>query len=136
MIASAILIAALFFPSAALSAEKPKLKDKDIAQAIETDLAIDDGVRAAHRVDVTSEEGIVTLSGTVDNLLAKDRSEKVAERIRGVKAVVNRVRVNTPNIADGRLKNSVEVALALDAATDAYELNVTARNGKVTLAGQ
>jgi osmotically-inducible protein OsmY len=44
---------------------------------------------------VNTRDGIVTLSGWVDNLLAKERAGQIAESVKGVRAVVNRIATTT-----------------------------------------
>lgn len=55
----------------------PPSKDRAITLAIEDKLLTDPGV-PAHLIDVESGEGIVTLSGSVDTGLAKERATKAA----------------------------------------------------------
>jgi hyperosmotically inducible protein len=45
------------------------------------------------RIDVGSNEGVVTLSGTVDTAERRDRIEQIARGVEGVKRVVNNVQV-------------------------------------------
>ncbi len=51
----------------------------------------------ASEVEVTVHEGEVTLAGTVPDREDKRRVERLAERVRGVKEVFNRLRVQTPS---------------------------------------
>lgn len=44
-------------------------------------------------VDISVNDGIVTFEGTVNNLLAKERATQLAETVRGVRSVVNQLRV-------------------------------------------
>ena len=48
---------------------------------------------ARGRVDVTVEDGVVTLLGTVDDPRARERALWLAERVHGVRAVHNRIDV-------------------------------------------
>jgi osmotically-inducible protein OsmY len=54
----------------------------------------DSGV-PAYLIDVSTRDGIVTLSGWVDSLLAKERASEIAATIKGVRAVVNRIAITT-----------------------------------------
>ena len=58
--------------------------DSGITAAVEAGLGFRKGVFPSD-VDVSTSEGIVTLSGSVNNLLAKERAVKMAESIRGVR---------------------------------------------------
>lgn len=129
---AAICVAACLCMSAIAVADG--VSDRDITLAIETDLAVDDAVQA-HRVDVTTKQGIVTLSGSVDNILAKSRALERAMAIKGVRSVVNRIAVDAPERPDGDVRQDVKSALRADPATDSYELDVAVADGDVTLKG-
>ncbi len=49
-------------------------------------------------IDVETEEGIVTLSGEVTNILGKQRTEEIASMVKGVNGVINTVQVQAPNL--------------------------------------
>jgi osmotically-inducible protein OsmY len=111
------------------------LMDPLITSAVEDELLMDKAVRL-DGIDVWTREGIVTLSGTVDNILAKGRAERIAETIKGVRAVVNTIRVVPPLARlDWEIRNDVRDALFSDPATDSYQLKVTVENNTVTLSG-
>lgn len=111
-----------------------QINDSQITLAVWTELMNDEAV-AGHLINVETEQGIVTLTGLVDNLLAKARATKIAESIKGVRAVINRITVETVVRPDHEISKDVKQALLLDPATDSYEVNVTVRNGVVTLMG-
>ncbi|MCF7989592.1 MAG: BON domain-containing protein [Thiohalocapsa sp.] len=117
-------------------AAQARLGDREIADAIEDQLLID-GVVDVNRIDIEVEDGIASLTGQVGNLLAKDRAERVAGRVKGVRAVGNRIEV-TPSVmvSDAGIKRSVEEALRADPAADAYEIDVAVQNNVVTLSGR
>ncbi|HEY3816410.1 MAG TPA: BON domain-containing protein [Polyangiaceae bacterium] len=108
--------------------------DTDVAAAIERHFKDEAPLRSqVVRVDVT--QGIATLSGSVGDILAKERALKVAETIKGVRSVVDRIAVKPVARTDGQLRTDVMNALHRDPATRAYAIGVEARNGKVTLSG-
>lgn len=130
--ASALLVAMLAIPALGATPKEPT--DQKISDVVDTDLSFDPAV-PAHRIDVRTNEGIVTLSGSVDNLLAKDRAERIAETIRGVRSVVNTIEVDPLPRSDDEIRLDVAAALAADPATDLYEIEVAVDGGKVTLKG-
>jgi|GEM_PF-2714718 len=79
-----ILCIVIFLAGSSLSvlAEEEDLKDKNITRAIEAEFWIDD-VIDANTIDIKTHNGIVTLTGTATNILVKERSVKIAERIIG-----------------------------------------------------
>lgn len=116
-------------------AARPAMEDQAIADAIEDELTIDPAV-PGYRIDVGSTDGVVTLTGQVENLLAKQRALRLAETVRGVETVVNRIDVEpSPQVTDAELLKDVRGALRWDAATDAYEVEASVNDGAVTLSG-
>lgn len=109
--------------------------DLDIVRAVEDELLVNEGV-SAHLVDVSVEEGIVTLSGTVENLLERDLAVRIAQSVWGVRAVIDRMEMRTPEVPDRKLEARLTAALAGDPATDAYEVTASVKDGIVELSGE
>ncbi len=80
-----------------IAASEPtdNLSDADIAEAVTRELTVSRGIEPA-QVDVDVNRGIVTLAGTVNNILVKDRAERIASMVRGARSVVNNIEV-TPS---------------------------------------
>ena len=116
-----------------VNAKEQALDHKAITIAVETALVNEGGV-PGHLIDVNTRDGVVTLSGWVDNSLAKERAGKIAESVKGVRAVISRIAITTVR-PDGEVLNDVRAALQADPATDAYEINATVKDGVVTLFG-
>jgi osmotically-inducible protein OsmY len=112
------------------------ISDPDITDHVEVEFIFDPAV-PFNSIDVSTDKGIVTLTGTVTNLLAKERSTQIAETVRGVRSVVNRIDVDPLVDRSGRsLRKAVNDALLYDAAADSYEISVSADDeGQVTLTG-
>lgn len=112
------------------------ISDPDITAHVEGEFIFDPAV-PFNTIDVNTDKGIVTLTGTVTNLLARERATQIAETVRGVRSVINRIDVDPLLDRSGRsLRNAVNDALLYDPATDTYEIKVSADDkGRVTLAG-
>lgn len=108
--------------------------DAEISEAVSRELSRDPAVPAA-AIRVTTTNGIVMLTGTAADLLARDRATRHAEVVKGVRTVDNRIEVDPPEVDDLDLAVDVRNALAIDPATDAYELAIDAKDGVVTLRG-
>lgn len=116
-------------------AAKHQLTDMSITDAVEDELLIDSAV-PQYLIDVTTTEGIVTLSGSVSNILAKERAARIARIVKGVRAVVNEIEVDLPALrTDSQIREDVEDALFTDPATDSYEIDVKVNDNVVTLSG-
>ncbi|HVW29728.1 MAG TPA: BON domain-containing protein [Polyangiaceae bacterium] len=108
--------------------------DLQIGDAVLRQLERDPGVDT-HDIQVVTVDGIVQLSGTVDDLLSKERIARVAETVRGVRAVSNLVRLNVPKRDDRMIASDVSNALHLNAATESLRIVPTSYGGTVTLMG-
>lgn len=109
--------------------------DTDISNAVENELLIN-STTPSYLIDAETINGIVTLSGTVDNILARDRAVKIARTVKGVRGVVNEINVDVPYRTNSVLERDIQNALLFDPATESYEVKVTATNGNVTLDGK
>jgi osmotically-inducible protein OsmY len=109
-------------------------REETVASAVRRNLRHSEAV-AAHLLDVSAKEGIVTLRGTVGNLLARDRALDIAAGIRGVTAVVDELEVKPVDRSDAEIRADVTLAVVLDPATDSYEIDVSVDKGTVTLTG-
>jgi hyperosmotically inducible periplasmic protein len=70
--------------------------DAAVTARVHGQLAADEGLRTLTDIDVTTENGVVRLSGEVPNENMKQRVEAVAKKVDGVKRVQNDLRVTGP----------------------------------------
>jgi osmotically-inducible protein OsmY len=133
-IAGAAIISAVMMTGGVTGQKNDMIEDRQIATAVETDLLIDESV-AAHLVDVMVVDGIVTLSGSVDNLLAKQRAVRHAQSIRGVRGVVDKIAVKPVERTDREIARDINQALLMDRAAESYEIDVAVEDGVVRLSG-
>lgn len=110
------------------------LGDEEITQAINTELAVDNRI-SGHLIDITTENGIVTLSGMTDNVLSRHQAENVAYSVKGVQSVINKIEIKTRNRSDSAIKKDIQEALVNNPATDKYNIEVSVEGGVVFLAG-
>ena len=116
------------------SAPTEKPTDAEINVAVVNHLLYDSSV-PTNEIDTVTSDGIVTLSGTAPNILAKERATMVAEAIKSVRSVVNTNVVEPIKRTDEEILSDVEAALQADPVTDIYEVKPTAANGTVALTG-
>jgi hypothetical protein len=114
-----------------IAASEPteNLSDADIAEAVTRELSLARGIEPA-QVEVDVNRGIVTLAGTVDNILVKDRAERIASMVRGARSVVNNIDVTPSDRSDVEIAADVAAALAADPATESWELSSTVDCGQ------
>lgn len=121
--------------SPARNAKSPQMSDATITNAVNRELRRD-GAVPYDRIDVATMEGIVSLSGRVASLRGKERARTLAETVRGVRSVINRIEVRPSHpVADWQVEQDVRGALFEDPATDAYEISVGVKDGLVQLTG-
>ncbi|MBI2681089.1 MAG: BON domain-containing protein [Candidatus Solibacter usitatus] len=87
---SLFVVMALLLP-AAWAADKP-LSDDAIYDQVKRRLANDIVVKGGG-LDVEVKDGVVTLAGVVERSIQKEKAEKITKKIKGVKQVVNNLRV-------------------------------------------
>ena len=98
---------------------EPSLRDDDIAV----------GVR----------DGVVTLAGFVDSWSEKGRAERVAGRVKGVKAIANELEVKIPGPfvrTDAEIAHAAMRALEWDIAVPHDRIRPTVEKGWITLEGE
>lgn len=115
--------------TATITGSDLRLRDTVVRQ-LEWDPGVD-----ASAIGVTARDGTVTLTGFVDNFLAKLTAERVVKRVRGVRAVANDITVR-PMVerSDDEIAHDVAQALrARPGLADAVQAAV--HRGHVTLTG-
>ena len=94
---------------------------------------------------VAVEDGIVTLTGTTDNIAQKELTEVYAKEIDGVKAVKNDLIVKSDpsmketardEIDDASITTQVKYALLSHSATSAVKTKVVTTDGKIVVTGE
>ncbi|MEO8794616.1 MAG: BON domain-containing protein [Daejeonella sp.] len=86
-------------------------------------------------VNVDVADGVVTLTGVVDDEAAKSAVAEAVKDVKGVKSVVNNTTVGTPDVM---VNSDEELKTALDrnfTAKGVQGVNFTVVNGEVTLTG-
>jgi osmotically-inducible protein OsmY len=110
------------------------MTDQNVEAAVASAMLADEGV-PSQQIDVTVEDRIVKLTGMVKTLAQKQRAADLAAAIKGVRSVVNNLKVKPTTLSDGKLKERVEAALTLDPTVNGFEISVTVEEGVATLEG-
>jgi len=129
-----LAIACLGIGASAETSAEP-VSDKTIALAVEARILRSDEVRSK-KVRAEVSKGVVTLAGRVDNLHASRQAARIAGEVRGVKAVLNQIIVETNSVPDGKLSTLVKDKLAAQGTLPASSIRVKASQGEVTLSGE
>jgi osmotically-inducible protein OsmY len=112
--------------------------DEQIQQNVLNELRWDMRVWPSE-VSVTVKDGVVTLTGSVDNYTRKWAATQATLRVGGVKAVANDLEVRLPSAAtrtDTDIAATAVRALEWDAVVPTENLDVSVSDGIVTLKGE
>jgi osmotically-inducible protein OsmY len=113
------------------------MPDQYLKQTVLDELKWEPTVNAAH-IGVTARDGIITLTGHVESYDQKWAAEQAAERVAGVKAIVEELEVRyATELGEGDeevVKRAMQV-LAWDVGVPHDRLKVKVEKGWVTLSG-
>ena len=90
-------------------------------------------------IGVAVKDGVVTLSGLVDNYYKKLAAEKTAKKVSGVKAIAEDIQVGVSPIfskSDTEIAKAVLDALKWHSAVKEEKIKVSVENGTVKLEGE
>lgn len=130
---SAILLGAMLAASAPVAADE--VTDSSITPWVNEALRRDPLVPASE-ISVRSQEGIVTLSGRVDNLAVKNRVDRQATKIRGVREVLNELTVAPSPLSDADIVYNFRRRILNSATVVSQGIVVTSVDGNVTIQGE
>lgn len=114
--------------------------DAAITAKVKTKLAADPTVNP-FRIDVDTTDGVVRLSGTVNQSGDRTQAERIARDTEGVRRVVNDINVGQAatlgqEVDCARIVSDVKARLAADPTVAANNIDVDCEKGAVTLSGQ
>jgi osmotically-inducible protein OsmY len=108
---------------------------KDVQAAIKWEPLLN-----AAEIGVTVKDGVVTLTGEVDNYTKKSEAEDAAKNVAGVKAVVEKIEVKYNNswgtTSDGEIANEILNAYKWNWRVPNDKVKIKVENGWVTLDGE
>lgn len=89
------------------------------------------------QVTTTLENGVATLTGTVDNLGAKLDAEKAARKAEGVKQVVNNIQVRADDVSEKQIVEKARHEILMYYAYGIFDnINLAAQGDKLIVSGQ
>jgi hyperosmotically inducible protein len=134
-----LLVALALIGCASTQSAGTQMGDSGIAAKIKTKLAADPEVNPFN-VDVDVNEGVVRLSGKVEDPEARVQAEELARNTEGVVRVVNDIELGSTTLGervdDAGLTLKIKTKLAADPEINPFNINVDVEDGKVTLMGR
>lgn len=112
--------------------------DDQLQKAVLAELKWEPSITAAH-IGVTAENGTVTLSGHVQSYGQKHTAEMATGRVKGVKAVAEKIEVRLPfevKRDDADIATAAVDRLAWDTGTPRDAVKVKVEKGWLTLTGE
>lgn len=107
---------------------------QDVLQKLKYEPSVD-----ASEIGVTAKDGIVNLAGNVNNYAEKYAAARAAERVEGVRAVTDEIKVELPSTHarnDKDIARAVLNALQWDVRIPADLIKVKVEKGWITLTGE
>jgi osmotically-inducible protein OsmY len=109
--------------------------DSELRTQVERELEWEPSVDA-HRIGVTVEDGVVTLTGEVKSYAEEWKAERTVERVKGVRAIANDLAVHLTNeYSDTDLAKAASEALKSNIAVPSERIRVKVEKGWLTLEG-
>lgn len=110
------------------------ITDSRIAEAVRNALSWHSAVNE-DMINIKVEEGWIYLEGTVNWEYERKAVESAVENIRGVKGVINSVKIKVKKVEAGEIKKKIKAAFHRHATIDAANVQVSSAAGKVKLTG-
>ena len=113
------------------------MSDKQIRQDVIDELDFDPSVNAAH-IGVVVDNGVVTFTGHVGSYAEKLAAERIAQRVKGVRAIAQEIEVRYPSdkkTADDEIATRALNILNWNAVVP-RGIQVKVQDGWITLSGQ
>ena len=107
--------------------------DADLARIAETMLEWAVGI-PSRRINVTVNDGWLTLSGTVEQQYQRESAEEAVRGLLGLRGISNAIAVK-PVVPSSEIREDIEAALKRSALLDASLIRVEVKHGIVTLSG-
>lgn len=113
-------------------------RDDEILRNVQAELRWEPSLRCEH-VAVTVRDGVVSLEGYVGSYYDKWKAERVAGRVKGVRALANEIEVRLPASSirpDPEIARAILDAFRWNLLVPDDDIRITVADGWVTLHGQ
>lgn len=115
------------------------MSDSDVQRNVEDELKWEPGLTDATKIGVGVNDGVVTLSGSVDSYFEKWAAERAAKRVHGVMALAVELEVELPDSierTDSEIAQAAENALNWTVSAPSDRVRVVVEHGWLTLQGE
>jgi osmotically-inducible protein OsmY len=115
------------------------ISDRDLQICILEELRREPGISHPAKIGVAVEDGVVTLSGSVESYFEKWATERAVKRVAGVMGLAVELEVVLPDSyerTDADIARAAEMALEWTVSVPSDRIRVIAEHGWVTLQGE
>jgi osmotically-inducible protein OsmY len=112
--------------------------DRQLKQYVHEELRYEPGLDAS-RIDVTAENGVIILNGSVDSFAEKKMATRAAERVERVQNVRNEMKVDLPSNdvrKDADISAAALTVLEWDVQVPTHLVKVKVEDGWISLSGE
>lgn len=139
-LAVAVLLATTVGACSTTQPPSVQIDDARIHTELTARLASDDDTSPAS-IDINVNEGVVHLTGAVDNATARDEAVRIARSVEGVREVVNNISVGSEQtlgekVDDASVTARVKAKLAASSQLNPFNIQVNTVDGVVSLTGR
>lgn len=113
--------------------------DWEVQRSVQDELKWEPGITSASKIGVAVKDGVVTLTGAVDNYFEKWAAERAAKRVFGVNALAVELEVKLSGSSertDADIARAAENILHWDVSVPGDRVQVTVESGRLTLEGE
>lgn len=129
------LALALLAPSAHAA---PRVDDVNILSAVQARL-LESPIIGNEELKLTVDNGVLKMSGTIENMRERREALRLARAVKGVRAVVDQLQLPTAHRPDRTIREEVQGALLFNPDTElaspGADIHVVVSHGTVTLRG-
>jgi hyperosmotically inducible protein len=115
-----------------------QVDDSAVTAKVKAKIAADPEINPFN-IDVDTQEGVVRLSGTVDDAATRREAVKLASQTDGVRRVVNEIEVGEKTVGetldDAAITAKIKAKITADGDLNPFNIDVDTQNGVVTLSG-
>lgn len=135
------MVAALVLAPGCMSTRRPgtQMDDAAITTAVKSKITADPDLNP-FEISVDTNEGVVTLSGAVEEPADREKAVQVARNTDGVRRVINDITIGDPTVGDvlddKMITASIKTKLAASGDLNPFNIDVDTNQGVVTLSGR
>jgi len=115
------------------------MSDRDLQICVQEELRAEPDLTHPEKIGIAVQDGVVTLSGSVDSYFEKWAAERAVKRVFGVKALAEELDVVLPDSSertDADIARAAETALEWTVSVPSDRISVMVEHGWLTLQGE